>query len=73
MRKTHEAYAKVASMFEMKEEFSKAIENYEQALNLLMGDKDCSNSKRKEYLTFLGVLSVKVGNYDAGIKFFEEI
>lgn len=60
-------------MFEMKEEFTKAIENYEQALGLLIIEKDYSAWKRKEYLTYLGKLSLRVGNYDGGIKFFEEI
>jgi hypothetical protein len=29
--------------------------------------------KRKEYLVFLGTLNIRIGNYDASIKFFEEI
>lgn len=74
LRKTHEAYAKVANMFEMKEEYTKAIYNYELALDYLCKGKDGINSaKRKEYLMFLGNLSLKAGNYDAGIKFFEDI
>lgn len=73
MKKTHEAYAKVANMFHMKDQYTKAIENYEQALNLLMTEKDGNSAKRRQYLSYLGNLSLKIGNYDAGIRFFEEI
>lgn len=35
MKKTHEAYAKIASMFQKKSEYLKAIENYQFAIDLL--------------------------------------
>lgn len=35
MKKTHEAYAKIASMFQKKSEYIKAIENYQFAIDLL--------------------------------------
>ena len=38
-----------------------------------MMEKDCNNAKKRQYLSYLGNLSLKIGNYDAGIRFFEEI
>jgi hypothetical protein len=42
-------------------------------LELLIAEKDCNVGKKKEYLMYLGNLNIKMGNYDAGIKFFEDI
>jgi tetratricopeptide (TPR) repeat protein len=70
IKKTIDAYAKVAQMYEIKNDFPKAIENYEAALNL---SQAVPESTRRSYLFAIGRLHLKMGQCEAAIVFLEDL
>lgn len=71
LNKTHQAHAKVALMFELKNEWSKAIEHYQAALTLLPNTPQ-ENQTRYNHFLSIGRLQLRLGQYEAATEVLEE-
>ena len=59
MKKTPEAYAQIGRMFELNNEYTKAVENYQSALNLMSeGPHDIATYR--SHLKAIGRLQLKL-------------